>query len=161
MHATLVVVSFKFPLMAYAPPLGHGVARDRRGRGRDGGEDADGGVRETEPCAHGGSGYPRTQTSQLWPSQTVHSKDLAKRCSCAGNSFHLGSVNFRALYVVAKFNLSTPRRPPRSGRRPNVYVHMCCLALFVFAASCTASYRSLGIKACAITAHIQMKAEKR
>ena len=43
MHATLVVVSFKFPLMACAPPLGHGVARDRRGRVRDGGEDADGG----------------------------------------------------------------------------------------------------------------------
>ena len=159
MHATLVEVSFLFPL-AQASPLGHGVARGRRRRCETGGKTRTGG-RETEPCAHGGSGYPRTQTSQLWSSQTVHSRDLAKRCSCAGNSFHLGSVNFRALYVVAKFNLSTPRRPPRSGRRPNVYVHMCCLALFVFAASCTASYRSLGIKACAITAHIQMMAEKR
>ena len=101
------------------------VARDRRGRGETGGKTRTGG-RETEPCAHGGSGYPRTQTSQLWSSQTVHSRDLAKRCSCAGNSFHLGSVNFRALYVVAKFNLSTPRRPPRSDKGPTVYVHLCC-----------------------------------
>ena len=43
LRATLVVVSFKFPLMACAPPLGHGFARDRKGRVRDGGGDADGG----------------------------------------------------------------------------------------------------------------------
>ena len=93
--------------------MGHGVARDRIRRGETRGKTRTGG--ERNGALHmGGSGYPRTQTSQLWSSQTVHSRDLAKRCSCAGNLFHLGSVNFGAPYKDAKFTLSNPRRTPRS-----------------------------------------------
>ena len=95
LSATLVVVSIlSFPL-GRAPPLGHGVARDRRGRGETRLKTRTGGERNGA-LRMGGSGYPRTQTSQLWSAQTVHSRDLAMRCSRAGNSFHLGSVTFGA-----------------------------------------------------------------
>ena len=114
LSATLVVVSIlSFPL-GRAPPLGHGVARDRRGRGETGGKARTGG-RDTEPCAHGWKRvHPHTNIPALaLPDRPLQGPSY-EMFMCGGLvppwlrklSWHLK--------LLPSLSSQTPRRPPRS-----------------------------------------------
>ena len=55
---------------------------------------------------------PPTHVSQLGSSQTVLTRDLAKRYTYVGNSFHLGSGNLLGTILVAKFRSQNPFAAP-------------------------------------------------